>query len=161
MGAELYPPLQGPPGTSATTVNTAFQSPLETAFVVTSQITSASTQNLYVTTNGSLVLYNNASGPAGNWTFNVASTAGVSLNTLLSIGQSVTIAVFVYQASGTTAYCTGIAIDGTTLVSNTNLFWQGGVAPTVGNASGYDAYTITITKTASATYTTFASLVRF
>ena len=97
---------------------------------------------------------------ANNFTFNVASTSAVALNTILATNQTVTIAILVNQ--GTTAYyCTGLQIDGVAQVSNTNLWWQGGTAPTAGNPSGYDVYTFAITKTASATYITLASLVRF
>jgi hypothetical protein len=39
--------------------------------------------------------------------------------------------------------------------------WQGGTAPTSGNASGVDAYTYTIIKTASATFTVLAAQTQF
>jgi hypothetical protein len=39
--------------------------------------------------------------------------------------------------------------------------YQGGSAPTVGNANSVDVYTFNIIKTASATYSVFASQTRF
>jgi hypothetical protein len=39
--------------------------------------------------------------------------------------------------------------------------WQGGTAPTAGNASSIDVYTYVIVKTASATFTVFASVTKF
>jgi hypothetical protein len=50
-----------------------------------------------------------------------------------------------------------IQVDGTTITPR----WQGGVAPTAGNASGIDIYSYTIIKTASATFTVLAAQVQF
>jgi hypothetical protein len=48
-------------------------------------------------------------------------------------------------------------VDGVTITPK----WQGGTAPSAGNASSIDSYTFTIIKTASATYTVLASQVKF
>jgi len=74
----------------------------------------------------------------------------------MSTGQTVTIAFLVTQ--GSTAYYENVfQIDGTTVTPK----WQGGTAPSSGNASAIDVYTYTITKTASATYTVLASQTKF
>jgi hypothetical protein len=126
--------------------------PLETAYITSTA--PASTMNIYVSTNGTSILI--TSNAANNWIFNVASTNVNPLNGLMATGQEITIAVKVEQ--GTTAYyCTGINIDGVSQTVN----WQGGSAPTAGNPSGYDIYSINITKTASSTYTVLAGLVQF
>jgi len=39
--------------------------------------------------------------------------------------------------------------------------WQGGTAPTAGNASSVDVYAYTVIKTANATFTVLASQSRF
>jgi hypothetical protein len=39
--------------------------------------------------------------------------------------------------------------------------WQGGTAPTAGNASSQDVYTFVVVKTASATFSVFASVTKF
>jgi hypothetical protein len=39
--------------------------------------------------------------------------------------------------------------------------WMGGTAPTTGNASSIDAYTLSIIKTADAVFTVLASQTRF
>jgi hypothetical protein len=76
----------------------------------------------------------------------------------MSTGQSVTAAFLVTQ--GSVAYVnSAIQIDGTT--SGITVEWQGGTAPTTGNASSVDVYMYTIVKTGSATYTVFASQTRF
>ena len=53
-----------------------------------------------------------------------------------------------------------ITIDGT--ATGVTTYWQGGTAPSKGYASGIDAYTYTIIKTASTpTYTILASQTQF
>ena len=111
------------------------------------------TINFYVNSQSVLYYTSNAS---ANWTLNVAFSSGTSLNTAMSTGQTVTIAFLVTQ--GTTAYYENVfQIDGTNVTPK----WQGGTAPSAGNASGIDVYTYTITKTASATYTVLASQTQF
>ena len=81
-------------------------------------------------------------------------------NSVLSVGQSVTFAFLV--TNGSTAYKPATSpgafqVDGVTITPK----WQGGTAPSSGNASSIDSYTFTIIKTASATYTVLASQVKF
>jgi hypothetical protein len=97
---------------------------------------------------------------AANWTFNFRGNSGTTLNSLLSVGQSATVAFLVTNGS-TAYYPTAFQVDGVALSSGTAVKWQGGFAPTAGNASSVDAYTFTIIKTASATYTVLASQVKF
>lgn len=111
------------------------------------------TINFYVNSQSVLYYTSNAS---ANWTLNVAFSSGTSLNTAMSTGQTVTIAFLVTQGS-TAYYESTFQIDGTNVTPK----WQGGSAPSKGNASGIDVYTYTITKTASATYTVLASQTQF
>jgi hypothetical protein len=128
----------------------------DAAEVVTVSATAATgTINYDITTQSVLFYTSNAS---ANWTVNFRASSGTSLNTALAIGQSVTAAFLVTQ--GTTAYFnSAVQVDGTT--SGVTTRWQGGSAPTSGNASGIDVYVYTIIKTASATYTVLASQTRF
>jgi hypothetical protein len=98
------------------------------------------------------------SNAAANWTVNFRMSSGTSLNTAMSVGQSVTVAFLVAQG-GTAYYNSSVQIDGTT--SGVSTKWQGGTAPTTGNASSIDVYQYTIIKTASATYTVFASQTKY
>jgi hypothetical protein len=123
----------------------------ETTNIVGSAPTS--TTNFYLN-NGSVQYYTTSA--ANNWTLNIAFSSGTSLNTALSTGQTVTIALLAAQG-GTAYYNNAVTIDGTSVTP----LWQGGTAPTKGNASGIDVYTYTITKTASATYTVLASQTQF
>jgi hypothetical protein len=93
---------------------------------------------------------------AANWTFNFRGDGSTTLNSIMSIGQSMTVA-FLVTNSSTAYYPTAFTIDGTSVTPK----WQGGAAPTAGNASSIDSYTFTIIKTASATFTVLASQVKF
>jgi len=103
------------------------------------------------------VLYYTSNASA-NWTVNFRMSSGTSLNTAMSTGQSVTVAFLVAQG-GTAYYNSSVQIDGTT--SGVSTKWQGGTAPTSGNTSSIDVYQYTIVKTASATYTVFASQTKY
>lgn len=131
--------------------NGVLLSPLETTTV--SATAATGTVNFDVITQGVLYYTTNAS---ANFTLNVRGNSGTTLNTLMATGQSITI-VFL-NTNGTTAYYpTAYTIDGTSVTPK----WQSGTAPTAGNVSAIDAYSLTITKTASATYTVFASQTKF
>lgn len=106
-----------------------------------------------VTTQSVLYYTSNAS---ANWTVNFRGSSGTSLNTLLSTGQSITVAFLVTQGS-TAYYNNAVQIDGASVTPK----YQGGTAWTSGNASGIDAYTYTIVKTGSAAFTVFAAQTRF
>jgi hypothetical protein len=91
-----------------------------------------------------------------NRTINFIGNSSTSLDSIMSVGQSITAAVLATQ--GSTAYYLDVyQVDGTTVTPK----WQGGDAPTGGNASGIDVYTFTIIKTASATFTVLASQTVF
>lgn len=126
----------------------------DAAEVATVSATAATgTINYDVTTQSVLFYTTNAS---GNWTLNVRASSGTSLNTALATGQSVTIAFLVTQGA-TAYYQSGFQVDGSAVTPK----WQGGTAPAAGNASGVDIYVVTIIKTASATFSAFASQTRF
>jgi hypothetical protein len=92
----------------------------------------------------------------GNWTMNFRASGSSTLNSIMSAGQSVTVAHLV--TCGSTAYYNNaVQVDG----SSVTPVWQGGSAPTSGFASSLNVYTYTIIKTASATFTVLASLVQF
>ena len=112
------------------------------------------TINYEVITNKSITYYTTAA--TGNWTFNVRGDGTTTLNSILDTGKSLTV-VFMNTNTGTAYYPTGFQVDGTTVTPK----WQGGTAPTSGNVNSVDIYTYTIIKTASATYSVFASQTKF
>lgn len=107
-----------------------------------------------VTTNGA-IQYSTANATA-NGTVNFRSTSTESLDTLMAVGESITTVLMI--TNGATAYRpTVFQIDGTSVTPK----WQGGTAPTAGNASSIDVYTFTIIKTAAATFTVLAAQTKF
>ena len=114
------------------------------------------TVNYYVS-NQAVLLYTTAA--TGTWVVNIAGNATTTLNSFLNTGESVTMAHLVTQGATTSYYATSIQIDGTTTGVTTK--WQGGSAPTAGNASGIDTYSFSVIKTAATTYTVLASLTQF
>ena len=127
----------------------------DAAEVATVSATAATgTINYDITTQSVLYYTSNAS---ANWTVNFRGSSGTSLNTLMSTGQSMTVAFLVTQGA-TAYYNSAVQVDGTT--SGVTTRWLGG-APTAGNASGIDSYRFLILKTASATFTILASVTQF
>lgn len=119
---------------------------------------SATAANTTVTydllTNGGVLYY--TSNASANWTFNVRGDGSNTLNSLMAIGQSVTMAFLV--TNGATAYYqTALQVDGNAVTPK----WQGGTTPTSGNTSSIDIYTITLIKTANATFTALCGQTKF
>jgi hypothetical protein len=123
----------------------------ETA-TITASAPSATT-NFDVTTQAVQFYTSNAS---ANFTFNIRGDGSTTLNSILSTGQSVTLALLVTNG-GTAYYPTAFQIDGSSVTPK----WQTGVAPTNGNASSIDVYTLAVVKTASATFTVLASQTKY
>lgn len=111
------------------------------------------TINFDVTTQSVLYYTTNAS---GNFTLNFRASSGTSLNTAMAIGDSVTVAFF-NTNGGTAYYNTAVQVDGSSVTPK----WQGGTAPSSGNASSIDIYAYNIVKTANATFTVCASQTKF
>lgn len=97
------------------------------------------------------------SNATANHTVNVRGDSSTTLASLLNTGDSIT--VVWANTNGTTAYWPStFQVDGSTITPK----WQGGTAPTGGNASAIDLYSYTIVKTAATpTYTVFASQTQF
>ena len=111
------------------------------------------TINMDLLNNAVLYLTSNA---AGNWTVNFRGTSSTSLNTMMSNNSSISCTVLATQ--GTTAYYnSALQVDGSSVTPK----WQGGSAPTSGNASGIDSYTYVIIKTGSAAFTVLAAQTKF
>jgi len=89
-------------------------------------------------------------------TINFRGDSSTTLDTMLAIGESITVSIAMTQGS-TAYYLSTYQIDGSAVTPK----WQGGSAPDSGNASGVDVYTFVIIKTGSATFTVLASLKDF
>jgi hypothetical protein len=93
---------------------------------------------------------------SGNFTVNFRGDGTTSLNTLMATGESIS-STFLVTNGATAYYNSAVNVDGSAVTPK----WQGGTAPTAGNASSIDVYTYVIVKTASATFTVFASVTKF
>ncbi len=100
---------------------------------------------LYYTTNAS-----------GNFTVNFRGSSGTSLDSVMSTGQSLS-ATFLVTNGATAYYNSAVQVDGSSVTPK----WQGGSAPTSGNASSIDSYTYVLIKTGSAAFTVLASVTKF
>jgi hypothetical protein len=136
---------------SSSVISSKFVNALEG--VTVSATAATGTINYDVTTQSVLYYTSNAS---ANWTVNFRASSGTTLNTAMATGESITV-VFLVTNGSTAYYNNAVTIDGTSVTPK----WQGGSAPTVGNASSVDAYSYSIVKTGSAAYTLFASQVQF
>lgn len=105
-------------------------------------------------TQGVLYFTSNAS---ANWTLNIRGNSGTTLNSILAVGDAITVTHLVTQGS-TAYYNSAVQIDGSAVTPK----YQGGTAWSAGNASSIDAYVYTVVKTAATpTYTVFASQTKF
>jgi hypothetical protein len=128
---------------------------LTSAFETVTTSATAATGTVNVDINTSAVKYFTSNATA-DWTFNFRGDGSTTLNSLLSNGQSVTVAFLV--TNGATPWKpTVFQVDGTAVTPK----WQGGTAPSAGNASSIDSYTFTIIKTASATFTVLGAQTKF
>ena len=91
-----------------------------------------------------------------NRTINFRGDGSTTLNATMANSESMTVAILMKEGS-TPYYLNTFQIDGVGVTPE----WQGGTAPSAGNASSIDVYTFTIVKTASATYTVLASQTKF
>lgn len=108
----------------------------------------------YDTRTQSVVFYSGSA--TNNCTVNFRGDSTTSLNSIMSIGQSLTVVLMVYN-SGVAYYPNAYQIDGNSVTPK----WINGTAPTSGNPNGIDSYTYTIIKSADATFTVLASQVKF
>ena len=74
----------------------------------------------------------------------------------MDTGESLTVA-FLATNTGTPYYQSAFQIDGSSVTPE----YQGGAAPSAGNANSVDIYTYTVIKTGDATFTAFASQTQF
>ncbi len=130
---------------------TTLTSPRETAAI--SATAATGTVHLNVST-ASVHIY--TSNSTANYTLNIRGNASTTLNSLMAIGESITV-TFESPNGATPYYATAYTIDGNAVTPK----WLGGTAPSAGNASATDVYMLQIRKTAAATFTCLASQSKF
>ena len=122
--------------------------------VATISATAATGTIAYDTTTQSVLYY--TSNASGNFTVNFRGSSGTSQNTIMATGECMSVSFLV--TNGATAYYnSAVQVDGNSVTPK----WQGGTAPTSGNANSIDIYSYVIIKTGSATFTVLASVTKF
>lgn len=134
-----------------TITNKTLKSPQE--FMTISATAATGTVHFDIITQSILYYTTNAS---ANFTLNFRGDSGTTLNSLMAIGNSITL-VFMNTNGATPYYPTAITIDGNAVTPKI----QGGIAITSGNASSIDSYSVTIIKTANATFTVLEAQTKF
>ena len=140
-----------------TFAGTSSNADLKTSNIVetnTVSATAASGTIQYDITTQSILYY--TSNASANWTLNFRGSSGTSLNTVMQTGESISVTFLVTQGA-TAYYNSAVTIDGNSVTPK----WQGGTAPTSGNASSIDSYSYVILKTGSAAFTVLASVTKF
>jgi hypothetical protein len=94
---------------------------------------------------------------AANWTLNVRANSTTRLDAVMGTNDSMTIAYLATQLGSNTFYQSAMQIDGTAVTPK----FQGGTAPSAGNATSIDLYAFTIIKTAANTYTVLGSQTQY
>ena len=121
---------------------------------VTVAATAATGTINYDTGTQSVVYFTSAA--AGDWTINFRDSSGTTLNSKLAIGEAITL-VHLVTLTGAEYRNTTVQVDGSSITPE----WQGGSAPTEGNANSIDSYAYTIIKTGDAAFTILAALTQF
>jgi hypothetical protein len=122
--------------------------------LVTIQASAASsTVNFDVLTQQVLFYTANAS---ADWTLNVRGDGSTALNDVMDTGDAVTV-TFLATQGGTGYYANVFTVDSVSVTP----IWQGGSAPSAGNADSVDAYVLSIVKTANDAYTILGSQTQF
>lgn len=116
--------------------------------------TPPTTTYAFYTSQGSVQYHTGAA--TQNWIDNISHSAGTTLNTVMAVGDTMTVAHLTTQGA-TAFFLTAVQVDGVA----TPIKWQGGTAPAAGNVSGSDVYTFTLIKTAAATFTVLGSLTQY
>ena len=144
--------LATPTITGGTNTTSILVSPEERTTV--SATAATGTVNFDAATQG--VLYYTTNSTA-NWTLNIRGTSSTTLTSMLAVGDAITV-VFLATNGATAYYPTIYQIDGTAVTPK----WQSGTAPSAGNASSIDSYSLTIIKTAATpTYVVLGSQTKF
>jgi hypothetical protein len=141
----------GPIPTIALASNPTLTSPKETATI--SAVAATGAINIDVVTSSVNIRTANAT---GNFTLNVRGDGSTTLNSLMSVGEQITV-VFETPNGAVAYYATSYTIDGSPVTPK----WLGGSAPSSGNINSTDVYVLTIRKTGAGTFTCLASLSKF
>ena len=102
------------------------------------------------------MVWNGSTNAGGSFVINLRGDASTTFDSLIDIGKVTTMTI--YSANNSTSnYMTAFQIDG----SAQTIKYSGGSAPAASTGSGVDVYSLTIMKTAAATYSVFGNFTNF
>jgi len=133
-------------GNLVITGTTTLQQTIELSTI--SGISASGTIDVDMLTSGTHYYTTNAS---STWIFNIRGSGAVTLDSLLAIGDTTTL-TFLVTNGGTAYYPTSITVDS----AGATVRWIGG-APSSGTINSIESYTMTVVKTAAATFTVLAT----
>ena len=121
----------------------------EKCYVVANKLSAFSSSNISL--NSGMVWYYTTQETTTS-TPNIRFSSGIALNSVMSIGEI--IAVTVITTAAAAGYSANWTIDGNAVTEE----WIGGSAPSAGGSDGLDIYSLTIIKTADATFKVIANV---
>tara|TARA_B100000282_G_scaffold139502_1_gene100207 strand:+ start:474 stop:2762 length:2289 start_codon:yes stop_codon:yes gene_type:complete len=101
-------------------------------------------------------IYRLTQSQGANRVLNIRGDGSTSLDSIMSTGEFRTVAI-AFKNGSTPYYFNTFRIDGNAIT----VLWSGGSAPSAGNASSTDFYTLSICKTSSATFEVYGSFTRY
>lgn len=121
--------------------------------VTIAPIAAGGTVNFDVLSQAILIYTTNAT---GNWTLNIRGDSTNTLNSMMEVGESLTIS-FMAQQGGTAYYQSSVQIDGATITPKWDWWWT----QNYGWASALNEYSYTIIKTGNSQFILLGSSTRF
>jgi len=101
-------------------------------------------------------IYRLTSNQGANRTINIRGDGSTTLDSIMTTGEFRTVAV-AFKNGSTPYYFNTYQIDGSAIT----VLWSGGSAPSAGNASSTDFYTLSICKTGSATFEVYGTVTKY
>lgn len=142
--------------TSADTLgNKTLLAPREVMNAVTNAPSDGATVRTFFDVANGSVLWQMAAATM-NTRLDIRWNSTTTLNSVIPIGGCITV-TFMLANGATAYYFNEVRIDNIPH----SVRWQGGTAPTAGNANSIDAYTFTLYKGADAAFSVFGSVVKF
>jgi len=96
------------------------------------------------------------SNAANNFTLNIRGNSTTTLDSYMAVGSSLSLALMI-TVGATGYYLTAFQIDGASVTPK----WLNGTAPSAANGNTVVMYSLSILKTASATYTVLGTSIQF
>ena len=156
-GADYVAPNQATSLTATMTFAGSAQSPamrLLNSTEIVNVVSAAPATVQFLWNNGAIQYY--TANTSANFSINFTFSSSTTLNNAIQTGDSITCAILVTNGSSG-FYPNAFTVDGASVTPK----WQGGTAPSSGNANSVDSYVFNLIKTGISTFVVFASQTKF